>query len=103
MGETALDAVITIDRAGTITAWSPQAESLFGWSAGEALGRSLSQTVIPERYRDAHERGLERYLATGEGPVLNRRIELSALRRDQSEFPVEIAITPIRSGDSVAF
>jgi PAS domain S-box-containing protein len=101
--ETALDAVVTIDRAGTITGWSPQAESLFGWSAAEALGRSLSNTVIPERYREAHQGGLERYLATGEGPVLNRRIELSALRRDQSEFPVELAITPIRSGESVSF
>src|SRR2546430_9962520 len=101
--DSALDALVTIDHTGTITGWSPQAETLFGWSAGEALGRLLSETVIPERYRAQHTQGLERYLATGEGPLLNRRIEVSALRRDQSEFPMELAITPIRSGNRVSF
>jgi PAS domain S-box-containing protein len=101
--ETALDAVITIDAAGIITGWSAQAEVLFGWTRAEAIGRALSDTVIPDRYREAHRNGLQRYLATGEGPVLNQRIELSALRRDQSEFAVELAITPIRLGEQIAF
>src|SRR5438046_2823450 len=101
--DSALDALVTIDHTGTITGWSRQAETLFGWSAGEALGRLLSETIIPERYRAEHTQGLERYLATGEGPLLNRRIEVSALRRDQNEFPMELAITPIRSGNSVSF
>jgi PAS domain S-box-containing protein len=101
--ETALDAVITIDSAGVITGWSAQAQSLFGWVGTEAVGRSLAQTIIPEHHREAHQRGMRRYLETGETRVLNRRIELSALHRDRHEFPVEIAITPIRSGEEVSF
>ncbi len=101
--ENALDAVLTIDSAGIITGWNPQAESLFGWTAAEALGRTIATTIIPPRYRDAHQRGLERYLTTDIQTVLNRRIELPALRRDQSEFPVELTITPIRSGERVSF
>jgi PAS domain S-box-containing protein len=101
--ETALDAVITIDKAGLITGWSAQAESLFGWPRGEAIGRLLADTIIPERYREAHRRGLQRYLDIGEARVLNQRIELSALHRENGEFPVEIAITPIGSGNDLAF
>jgi PAS domain S-box-containing protein len=101
--DTALDAVITIDHSGMITGWSAQAESLFGWSRGEAIGRSLAQTIIPERDREAHQRGLQRYLQTGVTRVLNRRIELAAVDREQREFPVEIAITAMRSGEEISF
>ena len=101
--EAALDAVITIDKAGLITGWSAQAESLFGWSRAEVIGRLLTATIVPERYREAHRAGLQRYLATREARVLNRRIELSALHRDRGEFPIEIAITPIGSGDELTF
>lgn len=99
----ALDAVVTIDADGRITSWNPQAERLFGWSQEEILGRRLSETIIPPAYREAHERGLAHFRATGEGPVLNRRIELTALRRDGTEFPVELAITPLRVGGATAF
>jgi PAS domain S-box-containing protein len=101
--ETALDAVIMIDSAGVITSWSGQAESTFGWSRSEALGRELAETIIPPRYREAHRRGLERYLATGEGTVLNRQITLAAIHRDGHEFPVELSITPVRIGTTVTF
>ena len=101
--ETSLDAVISIDRDGRITGWSAQAASIFGWTSAEAMGQSLAQTIIPERYRSAHEDGLRRYLTTGEGRLLNRRVEVEALRRDRSEFPVELAITPIRSGAELTF
>ncbi len=101
--DTALDAVITADDQGNITGWNQEAERVFGWSAAEAAGQSLSTTIIPLRYREAHERGLKRYLATQEGPVLNKRIEIAALRRDGSEFPVELAITPIRTDQGVSF
>src|SRR5205809_2206959 len=99
----ALDAVITIDIQGRITSWNPQAERLFGWAQEEVLGRLLSETIIPTTYRDAHENGLARFRATGEGPVLGRRIELTALNRNGTEFPVELAITPMRSGKTVLF
>jgi PAS domain S-box-containing protein len=101
--ETALDAVITMDTAGNITGWSPQAERTFGWSREEVIGQQLADTIIPERFREAHRRGLERFLATGEGPVLGHRLELFALDRRGRELPIEIAITPVHVGDTVSF
>jgi PAS domain S-box-containing protein len=101
--ETALDAVVTIDSAGVINGWSPQAETTFGWTRREALGRSLEETIVPERYRAAHRGGIQHYLATGEAVVLNKRIELTARHYDGHEIPVELSITPIRIGGTVAF
>src|SRR5262249_13725910 len=101
--EAALDAVITIDASGVVTGWNPQAEAIFGRSRESALGRSLAETIVPERFRDAHVRGLERYLAGGEPSVLNRRVEISAIHSDGHEFPVEVSITPIRSRDAITF
>ena len=101
--DTALDAVVTMDSAGAITGWSPQAETTFGWTRAEALGQSLAQTIIPARHREDHQRGLERYLATGEAAVLNTRVELTALHRDGREFPIDLAITPIRTGAAPSF
>jgi PAS domain S-box-containing protein len=101
--ETALDAVVTMDLAGTISGWSPQAEKTFGWSQEEALGRSLADTIIPESFRESHLRGLKRFLATGEGAALNRRLEFAAIHRDGREFPIELSITPVRIGDTVSF
>ncbi|HEU0008080.1 MAG TPA: histidine kinase dimerization/phosphoacceptor domain -containing protein, partial [Terriglobia bacterium] len=65
--------------------------------------QKLSETIIPPRYREAHRRGLEHYLATGESPVVNRLVELCALRRDGSEFPVELSISPLKAGNVVTF
>jgi PAS domain S-box-containing protein len=101
--DSALDAVVMMDEEGKITDWNPRAAEVFGWSREEAMGRSLSETIIPPQLREAHSRGLRRYLATGEGPVLNRRIEIVALRRDGHEFPVELAISPGRSGGRLTF
>ena len=101
--DAALDAVINIDDTGTIIGWNPQAEKTFGWTATEALGRLIDETIMPERYRQAHRTGLARYLATGQARVLNQRIELAAVHRDGREFPVELAITPIRGGETVTF
>ena len=91
---TALDAFIGMDAAGVITDWNVQAEQMFGWPRQEAIGRLLSATVIPAQHREAHERGLRHFLATGEGPVLNTRIEVMACHRDGHEFPAELAISP---------
>ena len=99
----AISAVVVIDAAGKITDWNARAEEMFGWPRHEALGRALVETIIPPHYREAHLRGLERYLATGHGPVLGRTVELSALRSDGSEFPVELNISPLKSGDVVSF
>ncbi|TWT51132.1 Phytochrome-like protein cph1 [Rubripirellula amarantea] len=95
MFEASLDAVITIDQSGSVTDWNNQAEQTFGWSKSEATGRLLTDLIIPERYRDAHRRGLEHYRLTGEGPILNQRLELYALNRNGTEFPVELTIVPL--------
>ncbi len=100
---TALDAVIGADSQGVITDWNAQAETMFGRTRTEAVGLALDQTIIPAQYRQAHRQGLAHYLQTGEGPVLNQRIEIAALRRDGTEFPIELAIVPIQSQDGVAF
>ncbi len=96
--ETAYDAFISMDANGLIIDWNAQAETIFGWSREEAIGRSLADTIIPLKYRDAHQRGLKHFLATGEGTVFNKRIEITALHRDGHEFPVEMTITPIPLG-----
>lgn len=101
--ETALDGVITIDRSGIITDWNAQAVAIFGWTREEAVGRLLSETIIPARDREAHALGLREYLKTGVGSILNRRIEVSALHKDGHEFSVELAISTARVGESYMF
>src|SRR5713101_5622647 len=101
--DAALDAVIGMDAQGRVVSWNPRAESSFGWSRSEAVGRPLADLIIPPRYREAHAQGLARFLATGEGAVIGRRIELQALRRDGSEFPVELTITVLKEGDAPLF
>ena len=93
--DSALDAVVTMDLDGLIISWNPQAEVIFGWSAGEVIGRKMSEVIIPPSYREAHERGHRQLIRTGEASVLNRRIELSALRHDGEEFPVELTIAKV--------
>lgn len=99
----ALDAVVGMSDQGLITHWNPQAEAIFGFSKEEALGRPMSGTIIPRRLREAHEQGMRHYLATGSGPVLNKRIEVPALHKDGHELLVELTITPIRRADGVSF
>ena len=94
--DTAYDAIVAMDSNGRIVDWNRQATATFGWSREEALGRILAETIVPPDNREAHSRGLARFLATGEGPVLNQRIEISALRRDGREFPIELTITHVR-------
>lgn len=90
--ETANDAFVAIDEAGMITDWNRQAELTFGWSRDEVIGRKMADTIMPAPYRDQHEQGFKRFLATGEGPILGKRIELNGLGRDGREFPIELAV-----------
>ncbi len=101
--DSALDAVVTMDLDGLITSWNPQAEVIFGWSAGEVIGRKMSEVIIPPAYREAHERGHRHLIQTGEVRVLDRRIELSALRHDGAEFPVELTIAKVMVGGKAHF
>jgi PAS domain S-box-containing protein len=99
----AFDGVVTMDEHGQIIGWNPQAEKMFGWTQQEVIGTPLADTIIPAEQRAAHREGLERYLASGEGPLLNKRVELTALRRNGHEFPVELTITPLSLGSSTIF
>ncbi|MEM1249412.1 MAG: PAS domain S-box protein [Acidobacteriota bacterium] len=99
----ALDAVVTIDDQGLVLDWNPLAEATFGYTREEAQGRRMSELIVPEKYREAHERGMAKYRETGEGPVLSRRIEIEALRRDGREFPIELTIHPVETGSATTF
>jgi two-component system cell cycle sensor histidine kinase/response regulator CckA len=99
----ALDAHVAMDDTGRVTTWNQQAEFLFGWAEREVLGQRLADIIVPHAHREAHAAGLRRFLATGEGPILNQRIELTALRRDGREVPVELAVAPVRVGASWLF
>jgi PAS domain S-box-containing protein len=101
--DAAHDAFVGMDAEGLIKNWNSQAESIFGWAREEVLGRPLVETIIPPRYRQAHIRGLHHFLATGEGPILNQRLELTALHKNGREFPVELTIRPIRLGSTYLF
>ena len=101
--ESALDCIITIDGEGKILEFNPACERVFGFSRAEAVGKELAKLIIPERFRDQHHRGLAHYLRTGKGPLLGKRVEVNALRRDGSEILVELAITPCKIGGATFF
>ena len=93
--DSSLDCIVTIDHEGRITEFNPAAEHTFGYRREEVLGRQLADVLIPPSIREKHRQGFARYLATGEARVLGKRIEMTAVRADGSEFPVELAITRI--------
>lgn len=101
--ETASDAFISMDADGCISDWNRQAEIVFGWSRDEVMGKNLASRIIPPALREAHNKGLAHYLRSGEGPVLNKRIELLALHRSGHEFPVELTVWPAYRGGSKRF
>jgi len=94
--DAAHDAIIMIDPAGVITAWNRAAERIFGWSKAEAIGRDLHMLIAPNQFHKAHKEGFEKFSRTGEGNAVGKTVELSALRKDGTEFPVEIAMSAIR-------
>jgi len=101
--ETAHDAFIAMDSNGAITDWNPQAEMTFGWRRQEVLGRELAEVIVPESLREAHRSGMERFLATGECPVLGQLLQLPALRRDGAEVAIEITISALSTDDGYSF
>jgi PAS domain S-box-containing protein len=93
----ALDAIIVMDAQGLVREFNAAAEATFGYRRDEAIGRPLADLIVPPALRERHREGLRRYLATGDGPVLGRRIEIAAMRSSGAEFPVELAIVPFDS------
>ncbi|MBA3773704.1 MAG: PAS domain S-box protein [Ramlibacter sp.] len=90
-----LDAIITMDHQGRLQDFNPAAERIFGYTRDAALGKPLADVMIPPRLREQHRNGLRRYLATGEGPVLDRRIEVQAMHAHGHEFPAELSISRV--------
>ncbi len=94
--DNAFDAIIIMDESGVVQTWNKRAAAIFEWTPEEILGEKLVDKIIPPRYRKAHREGLERFKRTGTGKMLNQQIEITALRRDGSEFPIELAISAIK-------
>jgi PAS domain S-box-containing protein len=94
--QNALDAVIAMDQDNNIIEWNTQAEKIFGWSKEDIQGRKLGELIIPPESRSAHYKGIEHFLKTGIGPILNQRIEVDALRKNNETFPVELTVMPIQ-------
>jgi diguanylate cyclase (GGDEF)-like protein/PAS domain S-box-containing protein len=101
--DSSIDAVVQMDFDGHITGWNHQAEKIFGWKADEILDLTIEQTIIPERYRDAHNKGMKRFLQNAKTSVMNNLIEIHALHRDGHEFPVELSVSVIDSTDLQEF
>src|SRR6266403_353444 len=101
--DSALDCIISMDANGRVLEFNPAAERVFGYTRDQAVGQELASLIIPPALRDRHRAGLRRYLETGEGPVLGKRIEITGVRADGSEILVELAITPLHTGSEPIF
>jgi PAS domain S-box-containing protein len=98
-----LDGVISIDHEGRVLEFNPAAQKIFGYGRAEILGRKMSELIIPPSMREQHRTGLAKFLATGQGPVIGKRMELTGMRADGTEFPIELTITPITSSEQPIF
>jgi PAS domain S-box-containing protein len=101
--ESALNSIIIMDSYGIISDWNHHAENMFGWSREEAIGQRVDELIIPPRFRNEHRQGLELFLHSGQGLILNKLIEHTGMRRDGSEFPVELSVSPLKLGNSYIF
>lgn len=97
--DTSSDAFIAVGVDGRITDWNLEATRLFGWSEAEAVGRPLAELIVPPAHRQAHNTGFARFAQTGDGPVINRRTELTGWHREGREIPIELSISAVRTPD----
>ena len=93
--QAALDCIVVIDHESHIMEWNESAAEVFGYSRAEALGNLMPDLIVPPDLRAAHHAGLNTYLSTGNGPILNKRIEVTAMKKSGEIFPVELAVVPI--------
>jgi len=94
--EASLDALVTVNSQDEIIFWSPTSERMFGWTREEALGKKLHRLIVPEKFQDRAERGQRLFVKTGKGPVINKVLEFTAVRKDGSCFPVDISVSGFR-------
>jgi PAS domain S-box-containing protein len=100
MGTAALDAVILMDSEGTAAFWNPAAERMFGYSEQEMLGKSIHEVLVPTKYLERFRKGFEQFKNSGKGFAVGKVLELTAIHKDGTEFPIEIAVAPILIQDS---
>ncbi|MEP5761697.1 MAG: ATP-binding protein [Litoreibacter sp.] len=99
-----LDAIVTANDKGVIIEYNAAAEDVFGWTRDEIIGKTMEDTFIPHRMRQAHASGMNRYLKTGVPRVVGGgRVELAALRKTGEEFPVELNITSVTDNNGTKF
>ena len=101
--DTASDAFIAMNAKGEVTEWNVRAQQLFGWTREEVIGKILSETIMSPNFRESHERGLKHYLATGEGPVLNRTVEVSGIHRDGRDIAIQLSVWVVKTPDGFGF
>ncbi|MFI3137160.1 MAG: SpoIIE family protein phosphatase [Methylococcaceae bacterium] len=101
--DSSISAIVIMDSYGIITDWNNRAEKMFGWSSSEAIGRRLDELIIPPRFSAALREGLQLFLRSGISTLLNKQSEQIALRRDGTEFPVEVSISPLKQGNAYIF
>lgn len=97
------DALVKIDFQGKVLAWNRACERIFGWTCDEALGRYVSELIIPVQYRDAHQAGIHRFLTRGDRGIMNQHLEITAQKKDSTEFPVELTVSAIKMDKSYIF
>ncbi|MBA6291877.1 EAL domain-containing protein [Colwellia sp. MB3u-70] len=103
MMDTSQDALIQMNAKGDIVGWSAQAQGILGWTNKQAVGQELANLIIPVPLRAAHKKGLEHFMVTGEGPILNKIIEVEALHQDGHSLPIELTISFIKLADGFEF
>lgn len=101
--DSVLDCIVTMDSNGIMIECNDATVRTFGYTKAEAVGRPLADLIVPPRFRERHRAGLARYVATGEGSLIGKLVEIVAMRSDGSELPVELTITAIQSGPAAVF
>lgn len=101
--EGAPDPVIVIDNESSILKWNSKAESVFGWTTAEVIGKPLYEFIVPARDRELHKKGMQHFLASGTGPILNKTTEMEAVNKQGAEFPVSLSVSPVKMGEKYVF
>ena len=101
--ESALDGIVTMDCKGRIIAFNPAAEKIFGYCSDQVIGHTVSEKLIPDSIQAFHESGLSHFLASGKKEMIGRRVEVSAMRADQSVFDAELEVISVNSGKFPVF
>ncbi len=101
--DNAMDAVISTDQDGMVSGWNHEAERMFGYQAEQAIGRDLSELIVPANYREAHRHGMQRFVQTGNASIIGKRVEITGMRVDGTEFPIELTVAATHLNGSYSF